>query len=174
MLTWRSGGSVKLDSIFRLKPPKLSLSLLNSLALIIVMLSLLALLRFLIPINYSARLICKAPKSSHITPLLCDLHWLPISSQIQYKIALICFHIVSGTAPPHFFWLLNLTLLLVLAQILGYFVFLGWAGGAGGEILSIHRSCDLELSSSLCQAFIFTLFFKSKFKLKTHLFPSAY
>ena len=166
---WRSGGSVKSDSIFRMKPPKLSL--LNSLGLIIVMLSLLALLGFpLIPINYSARLICKVPKSSHITPLPCDRHWLPISSHIQYKIAHICFHIVSGTAPPHFFWLLH----LVLAQILGYFVFLGWAGGAGGEILSIHRTCDLELSSSLCQAFIFILFFKSKFKLKTHLFPSAY
>ena len=48
--------------------------------------------------NCSARLICKTPKSVRITPLLHDLHWLPTSSPIQYKIALICFHIVSGTA----------------------------------------------------------------------------
>ena len=52
-------------------------------------------------INCSAGLICKAKKSAHITPLLFDLHWLPFSSRIQYKIALICFHIVSGTAPPY-------------------------------------------------------------------------
>ena len=37
-----------------------------------------------------------------------DLHWLPISSRIQYKIALICFHIISGTAPPYRSELLHL------------------------------------------------------------------
>ena len=46
--------------------------------------------------------------SAHITPLHYDLHWLPISSRIQYKIALICFHIVSGTAPPYLCELLHL------------------------------------------------------------------
>ena len=46
--------------------------------------------------------------SAHITHLHYDLHWLPISSRIQYKIALICFHIVSGTAPPYFSELLHL------------------------------------------------------------------
>ena len=44
-------------------------------------------------INCSARLIYKASKSADITPLLFDLHWLPISSRIQYKIALTCFSI---------------------------------------------------------------------------------
>ena len=46
--------------------------------------------------------------SAHITPLLYDLHWLPVSSRIQYKIALICFHIVSGTTPPYLSELLHL------------------------------------------------------------------
>ena len=59
-------------------------------------------------INCSARLIYKVPKSVHITPFLYDLHWLPIGSRIQYKIALICFHIVSGTAPPNLSELLHL------------------------------------------------------------------
>ena len=58
-------------------------------------------------ISCSVRLIFKAPKSAHITPLLYDLHWLPISSLIQYKIALIYFHIVSGTAPPYLSELLH-------------------------------------------------------------------
>ena len=59
-------------------------------------------------INCSARLIYKASKSAHITPLLFDLHWLPISSRIQYKTALTCFHIISGTAPPYLSELLHL------------------------------------------------------------------
>ena len=59
-------------------------------------------------INCSARLIYKASKPAHITPLLFDLHWLPISSQIQYKIALTFFHIISGTASPYLSELLHL------------------------------------------------------------------
>ena len=59
-------------------------------------------------INCSARLIYKASKSAHNTPLLFDLHWLPISSRIKYKIALTCSHIVSGTAPLYLSMLLHL------------------------------------------------------------------
>ena len=59
-------------------------------------------------INCSARFTFKVPKSAHFTPFLYDLHWLPISSRIQYKIALICFHIVSGTSPPFISELLHL------------------------------------------------------------------
>ena len=106
------------------------------------MLSLLA-VRFLIKliksrgINCSARLIYKAPKSAHITPLLFDLHWLPISSRIQYKIALTCFHIVSGTAAPYLsmscFISVLLLLLFVQPQILGFSVSQGCAGGLFGR-----------------------------------------
>ena len=59
-------------------------------------------------IHCSARHIFKVPKSAHISPFLYDLHWLPISSRIHYKIALICFHVVSGTAPPYLSELLHL------------------------------------------------------------------
>ena len=61
-----------------------------------------------IVINCSARLIYKTPKSAHITPLLFDLHWLPISSRIQYKIALTCFHIVFRIATSYLSELLHL------------------------------------------------------------------
>ena len=82
-------------------------------------------------INCSARLIYKASKSVHITPLLFDVHWLLISSRIQYKIALTCFHIISGTAPPHLLELLHLysSRSLHSAQILGFSVSQGCAGG---------------------------------------------
>ena len=59
-------------------------------------------------INCSAFLISIGCESACITPFLYDLHWLPISSRIQYKIALICFHIVSGTVPLYLFELLHL------------------------------------------------------------------
>ena len=58
--------------------------------------------------NCSARHIFRVPKSANITPFLYDLHWLPISSRIQYKIAVICFHFVSGTAPAYLSELLHL------------------------------------------------------------------
>ena len=52
--------------------------------------------------------VCKLVGSADISPSLYDFHWLPISSRIQYKIALICFHIVPGTGPPYLSELLHL------------------------------------------------------------------
>ena len=114
-------------------------------------------------ISYSARLIFKVLKATHITPFLYDLHWLPISSRIQYKIALICFHIVSGTAPPDLSELLHLyspsRSLRSAADTRIFRVPRMGRMTPGGEILSIHWTSALELPSSLCQAFVFTLFF---------------
>ena len=39
--------------------------------------------------NASARLVYCAPKSCHITPLLRELHWLPVCYRIEYKIILL-------------------------------------------------------------------------------------
>ena len=36
-------------------------------------------------INGSTRLIFRVPKSANVILILYDLHWLPISSRIQYK-----------------------------------------------------------------------------------------
>ena len=82
-------------------------------------------------ISCSARLIFKVLRSAHVTPFLYAAHWLPISSRIQYKIALICFHIVSCTAPPHLSCLTSTLLLALFAQprILASSEFLGWAEG---------------------------------------------
>ena len=61
--------------------------------------------------NCAARLVCKAPKSEHVTPLLVDLHWLPVERWIVYKIATICNSVITGTAPPHLSNLLGLYIL---------------------------------------------------------------
>ena len=51
--------------------------------------------------NASARLIFCAPKRCHITPLLQQLHWLPIRLSIKFKILLITFKVLQGSAPKY-------------------------------------------------------------------------
>ena len=43
--------------------------------------------------NSCARLVCNALKYCHITPLLIDLHWLPVRFRIDFKILLITYKI---------------------------------------------------------------------------------
>ena len=51
--------------------------------------------------NASARLIFCAPKHRHITPLLQQLHWLPIRLRIEFKILWITFKVLQGSAPKY-------------------------------------------------------------------------
>ena len=41
--------------------------------------------------NSAARLIKRQGRRCHITPILYDLHWLPVQQRIQYKICFFCF-----------------------------------------------------------------------------------
>ena len=49
--------------------------------------------------NHAAKLIYRAKKKDHVTPLLYQLHWLPIKFRIDYKIALLCFKCLNNKAP---------------------------------------------------------------------------
>ena len=40
-------------------------------------------------------------KYEHITPVLHSLHWLPVSSRIEYKISLLTHQCIYGNAPPY-------------------------------------------------------------------------
>ena len=51
--------------------------------------------------NSAARLIVRMRKFDHITPLLMDLHWLPVKHRIDYKIALLCFKCLNNAAPSY-------------------------------------------------------------------------
>ena len=51
--------------------------------------------------NTSARLIFCASKHCHITPLLQQLHWLPIRLCIEFEILLITFKVLQGIAPKY-------------------------------------------------------------------------
>ena len=51
--------------------------------------------------NAPARLILGIGKFSHITPALYELHWLPVSLRIDYKILLLTFKCIYGLAPTY-------------------------------------------------------------------------
>ena len=39
--------------------------------------------------NNAARLVKRSHKSEHVTPLMKELHWLPVKQRIQYKVNLV-------------------------------------------------------------------------------------
>ena len=51
--------------------------------------------------NAAARLISFSRKRDHITPILYNLHWLPVDQRIEYKILLITFKILNGISPSY-------------------------------------------------------------------------
>ena len=59
--------------------------------------------------NAAARLITYSLKYDHITPILSDLHWLPVNERIKFKILLLTFKALHQQAPPTFkIWCLAL------------------------------------------------------------------
>ena len=51
--------------------------------------------------NSAARIVTKSRKRTHITPILKQLHWLPVTYRIQYKALFTVFKILDGTAPGY-------------------------------------------------------------------------
>ena len=49
--------------------------------------------------NAAARLVVLSSKRDHITPILANLHWLPINYRIEFKIILLTFKALHGLAP---------------------------------------------------------------------------
>ena len=49
--------------------------------------------------NAAARLLTGLRKYDHITPVLSDLHWLPVKDRIEFKIILLTFKAIHGQAP---------------------------------------------------------------------------
>ena len=58
--------------------------------------------------NKAARLVSRTLRSSHITPVLKHLHWLPVDSRITYKIAVTVFKCLHDLAPSYLVDLINI------------------------------------------------------------------
>ncbi len=51
--------------------------------------------------NMAAKLILRQPKFSHVTPLLIQLHWLPVEQRIQFKLLILTFKGLHNMAPVY-------------------------------------------------------------------------
>ena len=51
--------------------------------------------------NAAARSILRTPRSEHISPLLQNLHWLPVNRRILHKVAALCHTSLSGSGPQY-------------------------------------------------------------------------
>ena len=51
--------------------------------------------------NAAARVVTVSPKFCHITPVLKNLHWLPIDLRIEFKILTITYKALYGLAPTY-------------------------------------------------------------------------
>ena len=49
--------------------------------------------------NAAARLIFNQPKRTHVTPLLIELHWLPLAARIKFKSLMLTYKVLRGSAP---------------------------------------------------------------------------
>ena len=51
--------------------------------------------------NNAARLIFRRRKNDHVTPLLRELHWLPVNERIIFKVCVYCYKCINGLAPEY-------------------------------------------------------------------------
>ena len=51
--------------------------------------------------NSAARTLTRSNRRTHISPILKALHWLPVSSRINFKILVLTFRAIHGQAPPY-------------------------------------------------------------------------
>ena len=51
--------------------------------------------------NAAARLVSKVAKYDHITPTLVNLHWLPVTYRVNFKIAMLPHKCICGNAPEY-------------------------------------------------------------------------
>ena len=58
--------------------------------------------------NHAAKLVYNKPKFTRVTPLLNDLHWLPISKRIEFKIATLAYKALHNEVPAYLSELLHI------------------------------------------------------------------
>ncbi|KAJ8031063.1 hypothetical protein HOLleu_27668 [Holothuria leucospilota] len=58
--------------------------------------------------NSTARLSTRSSIRDHITPFLYQLHWLPVEYHVRFKVLLLCFNCLRGSAPKYLVELLNI------------------------------------------------------------------
>jgi hypothetical protein len=52
-------------------------------------------------LNAAARLIYSARRNDHVSPLLRELHWLSVPQRIEFRLAVLVYRCLNGTAPKY-------------------------------------------------------------------------
>jgi hypothetical protein len=51
--------------------------------------------------NSAARIICRLPRREHVTPIMKELHWLPVAYRIMFKLCTLMFKAIHNLAPSY-------------------------------------------------------------------------
>ncbi len=51
--------------------------------------------------NSAARVLSRTPFNEHISPVLQQLHWLPVKYRVEFKILLLTYKALNNLAPPY-------------------------------------------------------------------------
>ena len=125
-------------------------------------------------INTAARVVTKTRKYDSISPVLYELHWLPVKFRVQFKLLLLVFKALNGMAPVY------------LTQKLSY-IPISKLRSSNQNLLAIPRS-NLRAYGDRCFSVAGPKLWNSlpknirmcdslelfKKRLKTHLFKSAF
>ena len=125
--------------------------------------------------NNAARLILKTKRRDHITPVLKELHWLPVTHRITYKLLTITYKTLFNNGPQY------------LKELLPEYIPPRPLRSENQHLLSIHRSRHTRFSGRSYKLsapqlwnelpqYLRTQPSLASFKrqLKTHLFRDAY
>ena len=51
--------------------------------------------------NIACRILCRKPRASEVSALMCELHWLPVRRRIQFKVLLFTFKSLHDLVPSY-------------------------------------------------------------------------
>ena len=57
--------------------------------------------RFQSVLNAAVQLVFSARRSDHATPLLCELHWLKVPERVRFRLCVLIYRCLNGTAPHY-------------------------------------------------------------------------
>ncbi len=125
--------------------------------------------------NSAARALTFNKKSAHITPILHQLHWLPVAKSIQFKLLVLVYRAHNGLAPQYLVELVQPYNLLVVPKYK-----LSTVGGRAFCIIgpklwnklphNVRAASSLQTFKSQLKTHLFTLFSKLLFYLSVSPF----
>ena len=128
--------------------------------------------------NAAARLVTRTKKCEHISPVLFQLHWLPVKERIKFKIVLFVFKILRSECPHYLQSLVDINIprcalrssnkiILARSDTRGTTVNYGHrAFSIAAPLLWNELPFDAHCLGWSCESF--------KSRLKTHLFRQCY